>query len=497
MKKLLLLSLIMLAISLPKQSQAFCGFYVSKADAQLFNKASEVILVRDGNTNVVTMSNDFYGDVKDFAMVVPVPTVLQESDIKVVERYIFDKLDTYSGPRLVEYYDQNPCYDHYSYLEKTVNSAAPMMDMAVEEAEIEQDLGVTIEATYTIGEYDILILSAEESSGLKTWLNKNNYKIPADAEEVLDPYIKSNLKFFVVKVNLEEQAKSNYDYLRPIQITYSSNRFMLPIRLGMANAVDKQDLIVYAFSKSGRIETTNYRTVKIPTDKEIPTFVVNNFGEFYKDTYNNAHERNGENTVFLEYSWDLSSSNYVKCDPCATTPPIYQELKDAGVFWVQQGYNNWGGANYEGDVFFTRLHVTYDREHFPQDLFFQITPNKESFQGRYVMNHPVREQIDCDQAASYYGKVLNRRENELENLAYLTGWNIDEYDYYLSTYEKKYNRAKKDKQVDKGSFIPIADINIKPPSSNTPLLIILLSASLIGMLFLYNERKFKINVKSL
>jgi hypothetical protein len=50
-----------------------------------------------------------------------------------------------------------------------------------------KDLGVKIEAKYLVGEYDILILSAKESSGLKTWLNENGYKIPPGADEVLEP----------------------------------------------------------------------------------------------------------------------------------------------------------------------------------------------------------------------------------------------------------------------------------------------------------------------
>ena len=33
---------------------AFCGFYVAKADTQLFNKASQVVLVRDGDRTVLT-----------------------------------------------------------------------------------------------------------------------------------------------------------------------------------------------------------------------------------------------------------------------------------------------------------------------------------------------------------------------------------------------------------------------------------------------------------
>lgn len=459
-KRIILLALSLFLIQ--TKAFSFCGFYVSKADAKLFNKASQVILVRDGNKNVVTMSNDFYGDAKDFAMVVPVPTVLDRDDIQVVDRYIFDKLDTYSGPRLVEYYDQNPCYMYDQYLGmRKMTETATMSSMDMMEVEEEaMDYGVTIEAQYTVGEYDILLLSAIESSGLKTWLNQNGYKIPTDAEEVLDPYIKSDMKFFVVKVNIEEQLSSGFDYLRPIQISYESNRFMLPIRLGMANAEEAQDLIIYAFTKDGRVETTNYRTTKIPTDKNIPTFVQDNFGQFYKDAFDKAYKRNGRNSVFLEYSWDLSSSNYVKCDPCATTPPSYAELKDAGIFWAKpSGGNGWGGANYSGDLFITRLHVKYDREHFPQDLFFQTTPNKEQFQGRYIMNHPVQGHLECDEASSYYQMVLDRRENELDELAYLTGWDMDDYDYYLESYEKKLNRSKKDKKSKNGSIIPFSNIS--------------------------------------
>ncbi|HUR09809.1 MAG TPA: DUF2330 domain-containing protein, partial [Flavitalea sp.] len=95
-----------------QNAAAFCGFYVSKADGTLKNKTSQVILVRDGNRNVITMYNDFQGDFKDFAMVVPVPVVLQKKDIKVVDQQIFNTLNEYSKPRLVEYYDQNPCLNY-------------------------------------------------------------------------------------------------------------------------------------------------------------------------------------------------------------------------------------------------------------------------------------------------------------------------------------------------------------------------------------------------
>ncbi len=294
------------------------------------NKTSQVILVRDGNKSVITMYNDFKGDVEDFAMVVPVPAVLQKNDIKVVDNNIFQTLNDYSAPRLVEYFDENPCEPRV--MEDKAFSMAPMSRSKKDEAELYKNktLGVTVEASYTVGEYDILIFSAKESSGLKTWLTDNGYKIPKGAEEVLEPYIKSNLKFFVVKVNLKEKEKAGLENLRPIQIKFNSPKFMLPIRLGMANADGDQDMIVYAFTRQGRIETTNYRTVAVPTGKNIPLFVQNNFSDFYTNLFMHQWKREDERIAFLEYAWDVSPSNYVKCDPCVSNPPDYDDLKTEG-----------------------------------------------------------------------------------------------------------------------------------------------------------------------
>src|SRR5688572_29945282 len=116
---------IILSAMLGHEAAAFCGFYVAKADGSLKNKTSQVILERDGNKNVITMYNDFKGNLKDFAMVVPVPMVLQKKDIKVVEQSIFNTLNDYSKPRLVEYYDQNPCarYEYDNRLQGRVSGA--------------------------------------------------------------------------------------------------------------------------------------------------------------------------------------------------------------------------------------------------------------------------------------------------------------------------------------------------------------------------------------
>ncbi|TND04100.1 MAG: hypothetical protein FD123_3871 [Bacteroidetes bacterium] len=475
-----LYTLLAAGLLISSQAMAFCGFYVAKADAKLFNKTSEVIMVRNGERSTITMSSDFEGDVKDFAIVVPVPVVLQKSDIKVVEANLFRKLDDYSGPRLVSYYDEDPCkLPIRAYPSMAKNSAS--MDIATTSmVNKSTNYQVKIEAQYVVGEYDILILSAKESTGLERWLTDNGYKLPEGAQEVLDPYVKSNLKFFVVKANTEEMKKLNTDKLRPIQISYDSPKFMLPIRLGMANAKEAQDMIVYSISKVGRTEVTNYRTIEVPTGQDVPLFVQEKFGQFYKDLYMNVYKKEGKNNVFLEYAWDISGSISQRCDPCVGPPPMLADLMTAGVNWVQQYH---GG--YQGQVYFSRLHVTYDRAHFPQDLMFQETPNKANYQARYVLHYPASSSFECKDANTYLMGLQKRRQEELNNLASLTGWDVSAHADYPSEYNQYIKKDTGGKGKKQGSFFTI------PSAGKGDFLVMLLTAISAGAVIYTMTRKAK------
>ncbi|MEM6610819.1 MAG: DUF2330 domain-containing protein [Cyanobacteria bacterium P01_C01_bin.72] len=397
---------------------AFCGFYVAKADSSLYNQASQVIIARDGERTVLTMSNDYQGEVKDFAMVVPVPVILTEGQVHVGESKILTRLDSFSAPRLVEYFDEDPCNPILSQFDTIERLNTPSVaESGVPKAEA--NLGVTVEEQFSVGEYDIVILSAKESDGLETWLIQNNYKIPRGAKKLLQPYIKQNLKFFVAKVNLEEFDNSGFENLRPISMAYESPKFMLPIRLGMMNANGDQDLIVYLLSPQGQIELTNYRTVKVPSGDELPEFIQEDFKDFYTAMFQNAYEAANKQVAFLEYAWDMST-----CDPCSAEPLNRDELKDAGVFWLDStnSRNSWGGNN----VFITRIHVRYRRDKFPEDLKFQSTSDRSNFQGRYLIRHPFRGNFTCDAAQKYQQQVKTRQETEAKTLAKLTGWKLQD-----------------------------------------------------------------------
>lgn len=403
---------------------AFCGFFVAQADAKLFNEASQVVIVRDGDRTVLTMANDFSGNSKEFAMVVPVPTVLKKEQINVGEQKYIDKIDQFTAPRLAEYFDPNPCTPQMEiYQSSSMGSAG---GRAMPKAAMRKGKKVQVLAKYAIGEYDILILSAQESDALINWLKQNKYKMPWSARKVLKSYIKMGMKFFVAKVNLERQEKSGRVNLRPLQMAFESKRFMLPIRLGMLNAKDHQDLFIYAITRKGRVEVTNYRNTRIPTGNEIPVYVKKEFPEFYKSMFATAVKQNKMRSVMTEYAWDLSW-----CDPCSGTPPNSQELRKLGVFWENKpNRNNRRFIPRKGNNgnFITRLHVRYNQKNFPEDLMLQVTSDRKNFQGRYVLRHPFSKskEAQCSEYKPYLEKTKKAQEVRAQNLAVLTGWNISD-----------------------------------------------------------------------
>jgi hypothetical protein len=401
---------------------AFCGFYVAKADTDLFNEASKVVLVRDGDRTVLTMASDYQGEPEEFALVVPVPTFLEREQIHVGNQAAVDHLDAYSAPRLVEYYDQNPC--------QLARQEGVMYKLDAPQAAGAADarakaLGVTIEATYTVGEYDILILSAKESQGLETWLRENGYRIPEGASEVLSSYLKQGMRFFVAKVNLSEKSRLGFSFLRPLQVAYETPKFMLPIRLGTVNAKGPQELFVFALTRTGRVETTNYRTVKLPSDVDVPLFVEDEFGDFYRALFGHQVAEHDMRAVFLEYAWDMGW-----CDPCAAEPLSSEELSELGVFWAGEPeprpmlQQRMTLPPQPQDVFVTRLHLRYDRDHFPEDLQFQETGDRANFQGRYVLRHPWTGSDECPEATEYRRELAERHERDARQLAGLTGWDV-------------------------------------------------------------------------
>ena len=184
---------------------------------------------------------------------------------------------------------------------------------------------------------------------------------------------------------------------------------MLPLRLGMVNANGPQELFVYALTRKGRVETTNYRTVRLPSDQDIPLFVKDRFADFYRALFDNAGPARGHG----RRSSPSTRGTWAGAIPARPSRSAATSCAGSGVFWLGDGD---GGASRSGaDVFLTRLHVRYDAAHFPEDLAFQETADRQNFQARYVLHHAYAGTISCD-AAGYRLRLRDRREQEARNL---------------------------------------------------------------------------------
>ena len=366
-------------------AQAFCGFYVSGADASLYNDATLTVLMRSGQRTVLSMQNTYQGPPEAFAMVVPVPQVLQKENVKTLPAEIFKRVDQLAAPRLVEYWERDPCQE-----ERLVK---PMMSPAMRPSGVSAkvgsgaSLGVTIEAQFEVGEYDIVILSAKDSGGLDTWLRQEKYNIPEGAEPVLRPYVESGTKFFVAKVDPEKVTFSEgRAVLSPLRVDYDSETFSLPVRLGLLNSSGEQDLLVHILAPNQRYEMANYNNAFIPTNLRVKNAVRDGFGSFYDALFREVSKQ--PRTVVTEYAWDAGT-----CDPCPTPALTSKEIATLGGDVI--------GVNTSRSMVLTRLHYRYGADGLDEDLVFRAagsayggrgTPNAEgemTEQGATVSEAPI------------------------------------------------------------------------------------------------------------
>ncbi|MCC6875956.1 MAG: DUF2330 domain-containing protein [Sandaracinaceae bacterium] len=375
-----------LALMAPGGASAFCGFYVSGAGGQLVNNATTVVMMREGTRTVLSMQNNYQGPPQNFAMVVPVPVVLQQEHVRTLARDVFGRVDALAAPKLVEYWEQNPCPPPPPPVRRYARGAGMAMPAmaAMDRAEArERDLGVRIEAQFEVGEYEIVILSAQDSNGLETWLRREQYNIPQGASSALAPYVQSGMKFFVARVNVERvQFQNGQVMLSPLRFHYDTETFALPVRLGLLNSSGTQDLIVHVLARGTRYEVANYRNAFIPTNVNVADRVRNGFGEFYAALLDKTLEMN-RGAVITEYAWEGAIPEFPQsassCDPCPPEPPRpAADLITLGLDVLPSYRPDFvPGAHGSGmgrPFVLTRLHYRYGPDGLRDDLVFREAP---------------------------------------------------------------------------------------------------------------------------
>jgi hypothetical protein len=351
-------------------------------------------------------------------LVIPVPVVLKEGDVKTLRSELFDRVETLASPRLVEYWEEDPCAPGTIGLGNigligrgggggTGQGYGSSGDIAT----------VKVEAQFEVGEYDIVILSANDSSGLDTWLRREGYHIPANAEPALRPYVQQGTKFFVARVDVSRVTFANgRAVLSPLRVHYDSDTFSLPVRLGLINSNGTQDLIVHVLARNQRFEVANYPNVFIPTNVRVRNNTRGNFGAFYTALFDKTLQVN-PGAVVTEYAWQAGS-----CDPCPGPVLSPSDITTLGADVATSGAAPSGGrGGFYGAAqqwTLTRLHYRYGTNGLDQDLVFRsangvvggrgvpsrggimerdVQPSSiNNFQGRYAILHWWNRPLTCE-----------------------------------------------------------------------------------------------------
>ncbi len=159
---------------------------------------------------------------------------------------------------------------------------------------------------------------------------------------------------------------------------------------------------MYALTRSGRVEATNYRTRAHPLRRRAAALREGRASPISIATCSSAKREQAGAAVFLEHAWNMGW-----CDPCAAEPLSADELRELGAFWLADR-STWrwpwqpGAPQLDlGDTFVTRLHVRYDAQSFPEDLMLQVTGDTDELSG------PLRD------AASVAGRLAVPGGHEL------------------------------------------------------------------------------------
>lgn len=291
-----------------------CPTLAAGTPSELSYDVAQVAIVRVGTRTTFSVSVNPTGDPQDFALVLPVPEVLSEEDVRTLPDGVFAGLDISSAPLHVS---DAGCYS-YSYGSSCNQSWAATSPSSSGST----SLGVGVVGSWLEGDYLITVLTAEESAGLLEWLNTNGYQMPAAAESLLAEYIEAGQYFMAAKV-AEGAQLADGTSLPPLQVVYHSEVFSIPIRLATANSPGEQDLIIYAVTtaEAGAVGISNYPEFTVP-DRCV--WQGSDFSEFYEAQFTEAWERMASAAWTVEYEAGADGAN--PSPGWIRTPPMLREL---------------------------------------------------------------------------------------------------------------------------------------------------------------------------
>ena len=262
------------------------------------------VVVDHGGAETIVLQTAYNGDASDFAWVIPVPSV-DALEIDTVDPGIFDDLDRITAPRAVT-------WERSSFVCGCAGAEGDGHPGG------EQRAGVTVWRTLRVDDYEVAVLSADESVDLTAWLQANGYGFPEGHEDTLQYYVARESFFVAFKIAPHDTngdpappgtpgdgVPVPHD-LRPITLTFATDEIVFPIRISRVSTVERAEVLLYVISRQ-RVRSSNYRTREVYTER---SWSGDNFSQTYdrwlQRTIDELNKERGRGIV-VEYAGELPS----------------------------------------------------------------------------------------------------------------------------------------------------------------------------------------------
>jgi hypothetical protein len=329
----LLSSLALAFLSTP--AAAFPGFFAYKG-AKPNNLSTHVVLMKKDAATVVTVMPDYQGDLKPFAVMMPVPDDVKAEEVRALKRDSIERIDQITAPRFWEFWEMDPCDPAGQQQEwerdlsvKGAGFLGTDMNFAGDQPSAfkpGKEMALTVEPDFKQGENVPSIVSAADAADIEGWLKKKGYSAPEGTNAAVGPYVKSGMNLLMVEVDTKKIELLGGDRAVVSPIRYATKKPVnVPSTLGLLNLGTMQELFVYVIHPEQRFEVKNYPNVFPPTNIEVDFKVKERMGEFYSGVHDLLLAK--QPLGFLnEFAWNAKGCG----QPCPGEPLLIHELLSLG-----------------------------------------------------------------------------------------------------------------------------------------------------------------------
>ena len=368
-KCFLLLFILFIALSVSFESAHACGGLFCQNNPVDQNAERIIFTQNKDGTVTAIIQIQYTGFDEDFSWILPLPAAITADALEVPDTAAnaFVELETSTNPRYIA--PELPrCAQDFDF--NFALGAGGAVDMAAPSSEVE------VFASGEVGPFGFDVIGSEDPNALINWLRDNNYRVDPPMEPLIDLYVEEKFVFLAMRL-LPEQGVQD---IQPIQVTYPSERPMIPLRLTAVAANPDMAVLTWFFADNQAVPQ-NYAHMEIP-DHDITFFSFG--GNNYRQLLSARANEYAGHAFITEYAQPTRQLTFAD--------PLLQELS-------------------RRFAYLTRLNTVISPEEMTVDPVFDYNPQLKNVSNIHDLSDAIGL-YDCERENG----VRIRNVSSLENL---------------------------------------------------------------------------------